>query len=80
MSGGIEPGASGISAGQFDKLMSAIRNVRTTTEAALDSKLAQLKRELSSEQEVAHDRLAKRLKADKFPEFKKKGHEEQYRF
>ena len=69
-----DSGASGISAGQFDELMSA---VCTTTEAALDTKLAQLKRKLSSEQEEAHDRLAKRVKADKFPEFKKKA---QYRF
>ena len=49
-----------------------------TFSSALDSKLAQFKRELALELEDAHDRLAKRMKEDK--PLQKKGHEEQYHF
>ena len=39
-----------------------------------------LKRELAKEQEAANECLAKRMKLDKAPTFKKKAHEKQYCF
>ena len=56
----------------FEKLFSAI--------SAMEGKVLNLKRELAEEQEAANERLAKRMKLDKAPTFKKKAHEKQYCF
>ena len=37
-----------------------------------------LKRELSAERETADEKLVKKLKLEKAPTFRKKGHEKQY--
>ena len=46
----------------------------------MDDKMATMKRELVKEREEADDKLVKRMKLEKLPTFKKKGHEAQYRF
>ena len=67
-----EEGGAPVTRADFAKLFSAL--------TAMESKVSNLKRELAEEQEAAHERLAKRMKLDKAPIFKKKAHEKQYYF
>ena len=67
---------SDASTSQFALLMDAIKNV----EASVDSKLSNIKRELTKERESADDRLVKKLRLDGKTTFKKKSHEKQYFF
>ena len=57
-------------------LLDAIKQL----ERNMDDKMANMKRELAKEREEAEDKLVKRMKLEKLPTFKKKGHEAQYRF
>ena len=56
----------------FEKLISAI--------SAIEGKVLNLTPELAEEREAANERLAKRMKLDKAPTFKKKAHDKQYCF
>ena len=56
----------------FAKLFSAF--------TAMETKVSNLKRELAEEQEAAQEHLAKWMKLDRAPVFKKKAHEKQYYF
>ena len=67
-----EEGGAPVTRADFAKLFSAL--------TAMESKVSNLKRELAEEQEAAHERLAKRMKLDRAPIFKKKAHEKQYYF
>ena len=60
--------------------MAAISGLKSDTEKAIDEKMAQLKRELVEEHGEANERLAKKLRLDSQPVFKKKGHEKQFKF
>ncbi len=64
--------AAPVTRGDFQKLLSAL--------ATVEEKVSGLKRELSDEQEAANQRLAKKLKLDKKPTFRKKAHEKQFLF
>ena len=72
--------SSGIAPSQFSELMAAISGLKSDTEKAIDEKMAQLKRELVEEHGEANERLAKKLRLDSQPVFKKKGHEKQFKF
>ncbi len=63
--------AAPVTRADFQRLLSALSTVE---------KVSGLKRELSDEQEAANQRLAKRLKLDKVPTFKKKAYEKQFVF
>ena len=67
-----EDGDAPVTGADFAKLSSAL--------AAMENKVLNLKCELAEEQEAAHERLAKRMKLDRAPMFKKKAHEKQYYF
>ena len=67
---------SDASTSQFALIMDAIKKV----EASVDSKLSNIKRELTEERESADDRLVKKLRLDGKTTFKKKSHEKQYYF
>ena len=67
-----EEGDVPITRADFEKLFSAV--------SAMEGKILNLKRELAKEQEAANERLAKHMKLDKAPTFKKKAHEKQYCF
>ena len=71
-SGSSSSASAGVSADQFSALMAALRE-------GIKDKMVTLKRELSAEREVADEKLVKKLKLDKAPVFRKKGHERQYR-
>ncbi len=72
-----EEGSSGtageMSQAMFERLVGAMGRVVT-------DKMGQLKRELTQEQEEANDRLAKRMRLEQPPTFRKKTHEKQFRF
>ena len=59
---------SGITDTQLDSIMSTIRQ-------GLKEELSAMKRELSAEREAADEKLVKKLKLEKAPVFRKKGHE-----
>ena len=63
---------SGLTEVQLASLMSAMRQ-------GIKDEMVTLKRELSAEREAADEKLVKKIKLDKAPTFKKKGHERQYR-
>ena len=59
---------------QLTEVLSAIRRVETN----FDEKISQLRRELKDERDSADERLAKRIRLEKQPTFKKPGHERQF--
>ena len=63
---------SGVSRAQMDLLMATMRQ-------GLRDEMSALKRELAVEREAADEKLVKKLKLEKAPVFRKKGHEKQYR-
>ena len=63
--------SSGISNAQLASMMTTIRQ-------GLKEELSAMKRELSAEREAADEKLVKKLKLEKAPVFRKKGHEKQY--
>ncbi len=72
MATGSETGeGSGISNAQLEAMMSTIRQ-------GLKEELTSMKRELAAEREAADEKLVKKLKLEKPPVFRKKGHEKQY--
>ena len=62
--------AAGVTAEQLAQLLGAVK----------DGLRDELKWELTSERQVADDRLLKKLKLEKMPTFKKKAHEKQFIF
>ena len=62
--------SSGISNTQLDSM--------TTIRQSLKEELSTLKRELSAEREAADEKLVKKLRLEKAPVFRKKGHKKQY--
>ena len=71
-------GPSGITQEQFQELLTSLRRVRSDTAAVIDEKMSQLKHELVEEQETANTQVAKKLRLDKTPFFKKKSNEKQF--
>ncbi len=69
---GAPPSTSGISNAQLETLMATMRQ-------GIKDELAVMKRELSSEREAADEKLVKKIKLEKAPTFRKKGHEKQFR-
>jgi len=67
-----EEGDVPVTRADFEKLFSAI--------SAIEGKVLSLKQKLAKEQEAANEHLAKRMKLDKAPTFKKKDHKKQYCF
>jgi len=65
-----EEGDVSVTRADLEKLISAI--------SAIEGKVLNLTRELAEEREAANERLAKRMKLDKAPTFKKKAHDKQY--
>ena len=65
--------AAGVTAEQLAQLLGAVKD-------GLRDELTSLKRELTSERQVADERLLKKLKLEKMPTFKKKAHEKQFIF
>ena len=66
-----EASGSGISATQLEALMASMRQ-------GIKDEMVSLKRELSAEREASDEKLVKKLKLEKAPVFRKKGHEKQY--
>ena len=66
------PSTSGLTETQLASLMTAMRQ-------GIKDEMVTLKRDLSNEREAADDKLLKKIKLEKAPTFKKKGHERQYR-
>ena len=69
---GAPPSSSGISDAQMATLMAAMRQ-------GMKDELAVMKRELSTEREAANEKLVMKIKLEKIPSFRKKGHEKQFR-
>ena len=69
---GAPPSSSGITDAQLETLMATMRQ-------GMKDELAVMKRELSTEREAANEKLVKKLKLEKAPTFRKKGHEKQFR-
>ena len=65
--------AAGVTAEQLAQLLGAVKD-------GLRDELTSLKRELTSERQVADERLLKKLKLEKMPTYKKKAHEKQFIF
>ena len=70
--GGTPPSSSGISDAQLETLMATMRQ-------GMKDELTVMKRELSAEREAADEKLVKKIKLEKAPSFRKKGHEKQFR-
>ena len=68
--------AGGISAAQFQLLMDKIRKNREDVQQRLDK----LEGDVAARQDNAAQIVVQKLKADRSYTFRKKGHEEQYRF
>ena len=69
---GSEDEAAPVTKAEFSRLLTAI--------AGIQDQMQSMKRELVEDREAANERLVKRIRLDKAPSFKKKGHEKQFRF
>ena len=69
---GSEDEAAPVTKAEFGRLLTAI--------AGIQDQMQSMKRELVEDREAANERLVKRIRLEKAPSFKKKGHEKQFRF
>ena len=69
---GAPPSTSSISDAQLETLMA-------TMHQGMKDELAVMKQELSVEREAADEKLVKKIKLEKAPTFRKKGHGKQFR-
>ena len=69
---GSEDEAAPVTKAEFGRLLTAI--------AGIQDQMQSMKRELVEDREAANERLVKRIRLEKAPLFKKKGHEKQFRF
>ena len=60
--------------------ITAMKQTQTDNQMEMNQKLEQLERDVHAGQDVATERVVKKLKRDRGHEFKKKGHEKQYLF
>ena len=68
---------------KLDELLTSIAAMKQTqveNQREMSQKLEQLERDVHAGQDVAAERVVKKLKRDRGYEFKKKGHEKQYLF
>ena len=69
---GSEDEAAPVTKAEFGRLLTAIPGIQ--------DQMQSMKRELAEDREAANERLVKRIRLEKAPSFKKKGHEKQFRF
>ena len=69
---GSEDEAAPVTKAEFGRLLTAI--------VGIQDQMQSIKRELAEKREAANERLVKRIRLEKAPSFKKKGHEKQFRF
>ena len=65
-----------MSSKQFERLMDEIKQTR----AEMQEKIGKLQEEVAATQDDAAQKIVKKLKADRGYTFRKKGHEQQFRF
>ena len=68
---------------KLDEVLASIavmKRTQTDNQMEMNQKLEQLERDVHTGQDVAAERVVKKLKRDRGHEFKKKGHEKQYLF
>ena len=65
---------------QFEQLMEEIKQTQEQTRSEMQEKIGKLQKEVSANQDKTAQTIVQKLKADRGYTFRKKGHEQQFRF